>query len=124
LSALDWLRAKTKPKPKYATGGYVTGPRPGEPPLIQGGCAWPAPLTAPELPDGATIQIRGYTETTPEEHQQLLADIQAAVAPRVKPSLEHTAELTRQAEARARAELKDQICPCTAIYSKCYCKPR
>lgn len=42
---------------QFATGGYVSGPKPGDPPLVPDGCVfyWPAE-PVPALP-GVTVQI-------------------------------------------------------------------
>lgn len=41
----------------YATGGYVSGPKPGDPPFLLDGCMLWRPERMPEPPSGLTIQV-------------------------------------------------------------------
>ena len=41
----------------YATGGYVSGPKPGDPPLVPDGCTLSRPERMPEPLPGVTVQV-------------------------------------------------------------------
>lgn len=72
--------------------------------------AEPEPAPTPE-PVQQTIHVPSHDETKAVSLPQ-----------RIPPSREHTAELTRQANEEARQARVAANCPCTVIYSRCYCK--
>lgn len=103
MSPLDWLRAKTKPKTKYATGGHVPGPKPDDPP--------PAPASPRREP-------REPSET---EIEQLAEQLAAVLTQPLGPaSYEQTQRLAAAKEAQDRQETARTNCPRIAIYSRCY----
>jgi len=121
MNGTDWLRSLIKRKPKYATGGYIAGPGTGDMPLApigQGGCVFPLPATPPA---NSHFELREPTEAEAEEFAQQLT--KAIVAPRVRPSREHTEAITKQATERARQQrIEMNGCTCAYIYSRCYCQ--
>lgn len=135
MSPLDWLRSRTKRQP-HATGGIVAGPGTGDQTLafIDTSCTLLMPTTPPTLPPGVTVTPHPDTTPTPDLIQQMAQALggdvrtkptEAAELPqRVPPSRERTAEITRQAEQRARDEIELVNCTCLAIYSNCRCKTR
>lgn len=42
---------------QFATGGYVSGPKPGDPPLVPDGCTLSRPERTFEPPPGVTVEI-------------------------------------------------------------------
>lgn len=64
----EWLRRLVRRKPKYATGGLVSGPKPGDAPLVsigQGGCAWPRVTSAEALREYEEPYRRRYEAAMP-----------------------------------------------------------
>lgn len=130
MNGTDWLRSLVRRKPRYATGGIITADQ--APILGESGCTYTVPATMPkhELPPGVTVTLHPDSTPTPELIQQMVEALgvdptkTAELPQRIPPSREHTAELTRQAAETARAERVLALCPCIAIYSRCYCKRR
>lgn len=126
MSPLDYLRAMARRQKRPAAGGVV-GYGAAEPLVLPTGHIIPtsAVSTAARmaLPEGATIRLRGYTETTAEERRQFL-DTLNAVMGRPKPGL---GPATREQAARLATLSSPPVahedpprCPCGVIYSRCY----
>lgn len=124
LDPTAWLRTMAR-RQKPATGGYI----PADTPMPITGCDYAAPAVPAkrEPPPGVTVTFHPDSTPTPELIQQMAEALGAGTAKtaelpqRTKPSLEHTAEITRQANEAARREHIDTNCPCIAIYSRCRC---
>jgi hypothetical protein len=121
----DWLRRKAAAR-KPATGGIVRYD-PAKPLVLPTGYIIPTPAGSTPggtaLPEGVTIQLRGYTETTAEERRQFL-DTLNAVMGRPKPELgparrEQAARLATLSPPTVAYEDPPR-CPCGLIYSRCY----
>lgn len=96
----EWLRRLVRRKPKYATGGLVSGPKPGDAPLVsigQGGCAWPVDSIAVRISPGVVT----VPHDLPVPDGVLIAMNVGGAVPGAPRS-----------------------CPCIAIYSSCRCTER
>lgn len=124
MTPLTWLRSRRTPpkRPEFATGGLVPAPQHDDPPLLPTGCTMPLP-TRHDPPDDLQIAIRDFSSHLLTRYD--LNAISDALLPLV---FAHAAEVA--AHAPHEPGLFDTpldawtMCPCFAVYSRCYCPVR
>ena len=100
----------------YATGGYVSGPKPGDPPLFPlDGCTYYWPLKPAPAPPGVTIHINTepgsiYGDTSPTGYEQLLQQIGKMSPP-------EPIKLTREQLEQVRAVLGEATTTAPSLLS-------